>query len=313
VTAPRRALALACACALLACRRAPAPEGGDLAIRVEVPDGEVAFGRAFPLTVVRTWSHELIPEEWSEEALAPLSVRLIEATTREDRRRGAATRRYQAHAFRRGELVVPPVPFRARPKDGSAERTAAAPELRLRVRSALADGPPGAPELPGGPLARPGRTLPWLAAAAALLTALALAGWRVARRRRLPDPLPSAPVPPAPPPPHLRALARLDELRAREPADDAANEAWHVDAASIVREYVGERFGVRALERTTAELLPAAPAEHRELLAGVLRRCDRVKFAAERPGSTERAALLETAVTFTKGSGPAAGPDPLAP
>jgi len=302
MSAFRRAFPFALGCALAgACRRAPAPAGEDLAIRVDAPSGEVAFGQAFPLTVVRTWSPELIPEEWSDEALAPLVIRVLESTTREDQRRVEATRRCLAHAFRRGEVVVPPIAFRARPTDGSAERVATAPELRLRVRSALAAGEPGPPELPGGPLPYPTRWLPWTAAAALALAALALVGWRATRRRRPVEPLAPEPLPPAVPP-HVRALERLERLRAHEPSDDDANEAWHVEAATIVREYVGERFSVRALERTTSELLPAAPEAHRPLLADVLRRCDRVKFAAKRPGAEERSPLIETAASFVKES-----------
>ena len=45
---------------------------------------EIEVGRSFPLTVVRVWTRELEPDPWNDAALAPLTVRLEEASRRED-------------------------------------------------------------------------------------------------------------------------------------------------------------------------------------------------------------------------------------
>jgi hypothetical protein len=155
---------------------------------------------------------------------------------------------------------------------------------------------PGPVELPGEPMHEP---FPWRPVAAAGVATIA-AAVVVARRRRHAAPEPvavAAPAPSAPAEgPHVRALRRLGELRARPPhaADD------HAETASILREYAAERFGVAAAFRTTDELVraDAIPAASRPRLAAALSRCDLVKFAKDEPPAAARASLLDEAAAF---------------
>jgi hypothetical protein len=105
---------------------------------------------------------------------------------------------------------------------------------------------------------------------AAMLTALVLG-----RRRK--------PVT-APTPPEVRALAEIDllERTALPPAGPA--DAFHTRLSETVRRYLAERFGLKALEQTTAEFLTAARQvpqlnEREPLLRELCDRCDLAKFA----------------------------------
>jgi hypothetical protein len=268
------ALALLAACG----DRAPILET-DLLLRVDPGAFEVAPGEPFPLTVTRVWRKDLAPAAWSEKALAPLALRLEEEERRDDGARIEETRRYVAHAFSLGDVVVPPVKLAALPKGGGPERRVTAAGFRIRVKPALDPEDPGPPELPGEP--PPSRGWVWWGSGALLAAVAAVLLLALRRRPRGEAPLPAAPAAP-PVPPHERALARL---RAAE------------EAAEVLREYIAEAKGVRALEKTTEELLAAVPSK---ALADVLMPCDLVKFAGRALNEPERAHVLASAEAFLR-------------
>jgi hypothetical protein len=69
------------------------------------------------------------------------------------------------------------------------------------------------------------------------------------------------------------------------------------EAAEILREYIAEAKGIRALERTTEELLAAVPSK---ALADTLMPCDLVKFAGRELNEPERAGVLDAARAFLR-------------
>jgi hypothetical protein len=291
------------AAALVAgCGRAAPFDAADLSIRVTLGAEEAAVGRGVPLTVVRTWREDLVPEAFSERVLSPLTLRLESTETREGEGKVEETRRYRAYAFRLEDASVPAARMRARPRDGGEPAVARAEPLSLRVRRTVDPASAGEPELPEAP-APPTSRLPWvLAAAAAAVLGVAVA---LLRRRRLAAPAPPAAPPIAPPPgipAHERALADLRELRARAEREPGAAAAVVEDAASVVRRYVAERFATPALRRTTEELLADAslPSERglRGSLAAVLRGGDLVKYARRAPPARDRDAALDAAADF---------------
>lgn len=270
----------------------------DLLMRVSAPVTEVEFGVSFPLTVVRVWSKELVPEEWSDEILAPLTVRLVDSARREDDLRIEETRHYDCRAFRSGEVTVPSPWFRAKPKDGGIERLAFADDLRFRVASSLTLGEAGDVELPGEPFPAPFRWLLWSGIGAAALAGLALFFWNAHRKTPCQAATPRTT-------PHERALERLKQLRDRPPPQGRDElRADSVAASSIVRTYIEERFSVHAPEMTTEEFLEDAHtsqgllAAHRETLAEFLAHCDLVKFACHAPAVGERERLLDAVEAF---------------
>jgi hypothetical protein len=174
-----------------------------------------------------------------------------------------------------------------------------------RAAPAIDDRPfdpasPGPVELPGEPMNEPFPWRPVAASAAAALVAAALVARRTRRAASPPSAVLAAPAPVSAEPPHVAALRRIERLRAQTPRtpDD------HVETAAIVRDYVRERFGVRAGERTTEELLgaPELPPAARPALAAVLRSCDLVKFARDEPCAAARAALFDAAEAFVRGT-----------
>jgi len=260
------ALALAAACA----DETPIP---DAQLRLSAGTAEVELGKGFPLTVVRTWRRGQTPAVWDDEALAPLEVRLLETTRREDDRRVEETRRYRGYAFSLTDVRLP--------------------GLELSVKHALDPASPGPAELPGEPLAEPSSRWPWAAVGAALLAAFVLL-----LRRRRPPPAVALPAPssaPPPPGPHVRALERLARLRRQQPQGRDEVSSYYVEASGLVRDYVAERFAVSADVMTTEQLI-----ELQAPLARVLPDCDLVKFARHAPGPAEREQLLDRAETFVR-------------
>ena len=268
--------------ALLAgCGPKPPIPKTDLLLDITPGTLEVQPGEPFPLTVTRVWQKDLVPSEWSDKALAPLAVRLEEETRRDDGARIEETRRYVAHAFSLKDVLIRGVKLVALPKDGGPERKVSATGFRIRVRPALDPEDPGPPELPGEPPASRG----WMWGGAGAFVLLAFLFLALRRKAR-----PVALVPePAPPPPevapHERALERLRRLAAVE------------GAADVLREFLLEAKGIRALEKTTEELLRVVPAPS---LAKVLTTCDLGKFAALALTPPERADVLASAEAFVR-------------
>ncbi len=254
----------------------PIPET-DLLLRIDPGAFEVEPGEPFPLTVTRVWKKDLVPAEWSGKELAPLALRLLGESRRDDGTRVEETFRYAAHAFSLGDVVVRGVKLAARPKDGGAERKVAATGFRIRVKPVLDPESPGPPELPGDP--PPSRAWMWWGSGALALLAAAVLLLALRRRPHATAPAPAAPEAP-PVPPHERALERLRGASLEEAAD-------------VIRAFVAETRGIRALEMTTEEVLRAIPR-----LAPVLRPADLVKFAAKEPTPRERDEVVAAAEAF---------------
>jgi hypothetical protein len=298
----RRLTALvACACAL-GCRGEAPIADQEILLRVTPNTTEVELGQPLSLTVVRVWQRDLAPDDWSEQALAPLVTRLVSTARREDEHHVEETRRYEAQAFSLADVAVPALEFAARPRGGGPERVASSEPFTLHVTPSVARDAPGAPEVPDL-LEEPFRWRRFALRAALAIAALAILAWLVRHRRRAPE------AEPAPPPTptitaQMRALARLERLRAQPAEGGAALEAYYVEASALVRDYLEEQFAVRAPEMTTQEFLAAREATsalaapQRALLADLLAHCDLVKFACLVPDAVERERVLEAAHRF---------------
>ncbi len=262
--------------------RAQAATGGPPPVEVaaEGPREPVELGAAFPLVVRRSWSAADAEAPWSDAALAPLVVRLGSRDRRVREGRIEETLRFEARAFALDPIELPEL------------------GLRIDVRSVL-PAEPGPPEAPPGPFDPP---FPWrtVLRIGAVVVAACLVAWLVGRWLLRPRPRAEAPAPP-PIPPHDRALARLAALRHGDPEGPEALQRFYVEASSIVRDYVEDRFHVRAPEMTTEEFLASRDtarvleAAHRGLLSDFLSRCDLVKFARAASTREERDRLLRSA------------------
>lgn len=119
-------------------------------------------------------------------------------------------------------------------------------------------------------------------------------------------PAPLVPPPPMPsgPPPHLEALRRLAELRAKHPRLSSYDVA--LEASDILRVYIEGRFGSPIRYQTTREFLGAAhtrpgwDAQQNQELGNFLNFFDRVKFAAESAAPKETGTAIDFAEAFVR-------------
>ncbi len=198
--------------------------------------------------------------------------------------------------FETGEHVIPELAFHAVVSGGDTALVYS-PSLEVVVRSVI---PPEdlegqiEPRAIKPPLDLPRAVWPWVLAA---IVAVALAAaWRLWARWRAARPEPGEESGPSVEErrraAHVSALERLRMLRSGDALERGDIERFYVELTDITRRYVGDRFSVPAIDRTTAELAPelieaALPAELISWLTGLLERADLSKFARSAP-SIER-------------------------
>lgn len=223
-------------------------------------------------------------------------------------------RRFEMQPFLAGEYQVPGLAVVVAGDDGESAATIRTEPVDLTVSSVLA----GAEETPrlqevAEPMPAPprvGRLL--LFVALAIVAAGAAAAIAVIVRRRAALSAAQRAIVP----PHEAALRALRELA----ADDLLHRdllAFHTAVAVIVRRYLEQRFGVRAPERTTEELMFILSGgswlddPQRRALHAFLAQCDQVKFARARPTEVASQDLLETATDLVQATTlPAPEPEP---
>lgn len=109
-------------------------------------------------------------------------------------------------------------------------------------------------------------------------------------------------------PAHIIALRKLDRYRDEKFRTPEKQKAFYSGVTDVLREYVAARYGVGAMEMTTAEIFselnkvfseePAARKELLERLKGLFEMADFVKFAKLQADASEVAAALPLAVRF---------------
>ncbi len=210
-------------------------------------------------TVV-TQQYQLQPEQSGQQSIPPLMVEFV------DRRQGAKPAPDGMDAY---EMLTPRLGFNVQsvlPKDADAELHPPLGELPLRQSS---------------------RRWTWWSAAGGLgLIALAVAAlaWRWfavsgrrARRRSA----------------YEIASTRLASLLSRPCDEPSQVHRFFVELSAIVRQYLEDRFELRAPDLTTEEFLdrisgsPDLVSEHQTLLRQFLRRADLVKFANMVPSAKD--------------------------
>jgi hypothetical protein len=144
---------------------------------------------------------------------------------------------------------------------------------------------------------------PWFILVALIsLAILILAGRRLYIRWRLKPGIPAAPAYAPVELPHLVALRRLEELRAK--MDELGPYRLTIECSWVLRKYIEARFKLRIVYQTTREFLghahtnSALSEEQRQSLGLYLKFCDLVKFARRGASREEMVQLLDYAVAF---------------
>jgi hypothetical protein len=258
-----------------------------ISIQLEVPAGRVAALPDLPDHLDRLAVAAQSPAESSSEGGA-LVLR----------------RRYDLEPEGVGNLMVPAlvVAVRDRGGDGAVQEIRTDP-VPITVTSVVPEGadyteikdiaPPMSLPSPGWPIAA------W----AVLGTVAAAIAAAVLLWRRRPA------VAGRPQPAHLIALAELDRLQQDELGDEDRLEAFYVRLSTILRRYLGARFGLRAPMQTTEEFIDGLPGAaqaltpYRTLLSTLLAGFDLVKFARHRPQRRDREEAFRRVRAFIERTG----------
>lgn len=193
----------------------------------------------------------------------------------------------------------------------------AVPPVKVTMRSVLAGAKDAGDLKPPKGMIEYRSWWPWIIGGIAVL--LALTGWWLWRRaaaRATGEAVPTLP-------PEISAREALDQLLASNLLEDGQVKRFYSELSDVLRRYLEGRFGLPALDRTTAELLPELRQRPElRLLFGDLRTFlengDLVKFARLVPDRAEidgdvgrvRQIIDATAPRPAAGRALSAGPGP---
>jgi hypothetical protein len=104
-------------------------------------------------------------------------------------------------------------------------------------------------------------------------------------------------------PPHIVALRKLDRYRGNKMWVPEKQKAFYSGITDTLREYIGARYNIGAMEMTTAEIMrnlkhTDLPQEFQDGLKELFERADFVKFAKYIASDEDNAAALPMAVRF---------------
>jgi hypothetical protein len=218
---------------------------------------------------------------------------------------------YEIVMWEVGKTSIPEIEYAVISADGKEEKRHAGP-VELEIKSVRTD--PATADKPKDIKPPVDVTLRWGDYAWAALAALALAvaayflyrKWKNRPRKEIATPATS---PPPLRPPYDVAMEKLTALGRDNLFEDGRGREFFFRLSDIAREYVEGRYGLLALERTTAELErefgPAHALESaRRAFISLLGACDMVKFAKVAPVKTDADEALGKALLFVESTRP---------
>jgi len=138
---------------------------------------------------------------------------------------------------------------------------------------------------------------PWIYGTAMVLMALsALILWLTGRSRKKEEARNAEPA-------HIRALRKLDQLRGDKFSKPEKQKAFYSGVTDALREYIVSRYGVGAMEMTTAEIFADLqgsdiPEDLYHEMKTLFETADFVKFAKLTVSDEENAKVLPQAIHF---------------
>ena len=202
--------------------------------------------------------------------------------------------------FDEGIYVLPPLAVQRLSKDGVLDTLVFDPQ-RLEVMTMPVDTATFKPHDIKGQIRYPvtfKELLPWILGGLALAALIALVVWLIIRYRRRNNPEYIRKDPP-----HIIALRELDKYRGNKMWVPEKQKAFYSGITDALREYIAARYGISAMEMTTAEIFKDmkqtdAPADLLEEMKDLFERADFVKFAKFTASDEENASALPVAVRF---------------
>ena len=203
-------------------------------------------------------------------------------------------------SFDEGIYILPPLAVQRLSNDGVVDTLVFEPQ-RLEVKTMPVDTATFTPHDIKGQMTYPvtfREVAPWVAGGLVLAGLLALVVWLVAKYRRRNDPEYIHKDPP-----HIVALRKLDKYRGNAMWAPDKQKGFYSGITDALREYISERYGISAMEMTTAEIFADmkatdAPKELLNELKDLFERADFVKFAKYVAADDDNASALPLAVRF---------------
>ncbi len=202
-------------------------------------------------------------------------------------------------SFEQGNYILPPLAAIKVSPDGKADTLFFSPET-LEVREMPVDTATFQIHDIKGQIRYPvtfKEVAPWLLGAI-LLAVLVWAAVVLLRRRRqrLDGSIPGEPA-------HITALRKLDRYRGEKFWEPERQKAFYSGVTDALREYMAARYGVGAMEMTSAEIFDALketdiPKDLYLEMKDLFERSDMVKFAKFTLPREENAGVLPSAVRF---------------
>lgn len=203
-------------------------------------------------------------------------------------------------SFDEGIYYLPPLALQRLSKDGVVDTLVFDPQ-KLEIKTMPVDTATFKPHDIKGQIRYPltfKEVAPWVAGGLALAGLIALAVWLIIRYRRSHDPQYMHKDPP-----HIVALRKLDKYRGNAMWVPEKQKAFYSGITDALREYISARYGIGAMEMTTAEIFADmketdAPADLLNELKDLFERADFVKFAKFVADDEDNASSLPVAVRF---------------
>ena len=203
-------------------------------------------------------------------------------------------------SFDEGIYILPPLAVQRLSKDGVVDTLVFEPQ-RLEVKTMPVDTATFHPHDIKGQMTYPvtfKEVAPWIAGGLVLAGLIALIVWLIVRysRRNNPEYIHKDP-------PHIVALRKLDKYRGNAMWVPEKQKAFYSGITDALREYISARYGIGAMEMTTAEIFADmketdAPADLLNELKNLFERADFVKFAKFVADDEDNASSLPVAVRF---------------
>jgi hypothetical protein len=206
--------------------------------------------------------------------------------------------------FDSGFYTIPSIPFRYRLLPDTNSLVTTTTMMLLAVHTVKVDTTQAIKPIIG-PMKIPlsfREMLPWILGAILLLLVAAGVIWFIRKRRKNEPLIRLKPVVVLLP--HERALQELEKLRIKKLWQAGRIKDYHSELTDILRKYIEDRFGVQALEQTTAEIMESlvshAEINHTSLdkLGGLLMLADMVKFAKVQPLAVENERSMGEGIEF---------------